>query len=195
MSQRRIRSNRRLTPIERLDIEVAGTVALDDRRGAGKTVSAFAELGDQPPLVALSLGIAAAGALRRDARLVQTGLRMLAAHSLSTMGKLLGKGLLDRTRPEDTIQQKRVYRLQEGGSEDGELRSMPSGHSAGATAVTIAAVQDYRHLTAPVAAAAGAVMLAQLPSKNHFLTDVLAGAAVGLVAGGISLLLIPPQTD
>ncbi len=38
---------------------------------------------------------------------------------------------------------------------------------------------------------AGAVMLAQLPSKNHFLSDVAAGAAIGLASAAIARLLIP----
>src|SRR5688500_5032220 len=60
------RVSRRLTSIEQADLFVAETVALDKRSRAGKAVARFAELGDQPPLVILSLGVAAVGALRRD---------------------------------------------------------------------------------------------------------------------------------
>ena len=192
MPKREPAKRRKLTPIETLDIEVARGVALDQRKASGKQLSLFAELGDQPPLVLLSLGVAAMGAVRRDERLARTGLRMLAAHALTTVGKLIGKGLIDRTRPAEALGKGR-YRLERGGSKQGRLRSMPSGHSGGVTALAVALAPDYPRQAVPAAAAAGAVMLAQLPSKNHFLSDVAAGAAIGLLAGGIARWLIPPQ--
>ena len=194
MSKRKSSRRRPLTPAEQLDLKVARAVALDKRKAPGKQVARFAELGDQPPLVLLSLGVTAVGALRRDERLARTGLRMLAAHALTTIGKLLGKGVVNRTRPTETLSNG-SYRLEEGESKDGRLRSMPSGHSAGVTALAVALAPDYPRYAAPAAAASGAVMLAQLPSKNHFLTDIAAGAAIGLLAGGIARLLIPPQDE
>ena len=194
MSKRKPTRARKLQPVERLDLKVARAVALDQGKAAGKQIARFAELGDQPPLVLLSLGVAAFGALRRDERLARTGLRMLAAHALTSIGKLIGKGLVDRTRPAEALGQGR-YRLEEGASKQGRLRSMPSGHSAGVTALAFALAPDYPRQAVPAAAAAGAVMLAQLPSKNHFLSDVAAGAAIGLLAGGIARWLIPPQGE
>ena len=190
MVSSKVRARRRLTRIEKVDLAVARKLALDEDGRPGKALAAFAELGDQPPLALLSLGVAAVGALRRDARLARTGLRMLAAHSLTTMAKRLGKGTIDRTRPEEALENGR-YRLEEGDSDDGELRSMPSGHSAGVTAVAIAASRDYPGLAAPAAGLGGAIMLAQLPSKNHFLSDVVAGAAIGVLAAFIADALIP----
>ena len=192
MSKRKSARRRPLTPVEQFDLKVARAVALDKRKAPGKQVARFAELGDQPPLVLLSLSVTAFGALRRDERLARTGLRMLAAHALTTIGKLFGKGVVNRTRPAETLREGR-YRMEEGASKDGQLRSMPSGHSAGVTALAVALAPDYPRHTVPTAAAAGAVMLAQLPSKNHFLSDVVAGAAIGLMAGGIARWLIPPQ--
>ena len=189
MSKKKANNGRKLTHVERVDLAVAETLALDPRQPPAKTIERMAELGDQPPLIILSLAVAAFGAFRRDERLMRTGLRMLAAQSLSIAGKTLGKGVIDRTRPEEMFE-KGDYRLEKGGSKDGRLRSMPSGHSAGATAVAIAALHDYPKRAAPIAAAAGAVMLAQLPSRNHFLTDVLAGAAIGAGAGLAAGLLI-----
>lgn len=185
-------SKRPLTRMEKLDLSVARRSALDPDRLPGRLVSRFAEIGDQPPLALLSLGVAAAGAIRRDERLARTGLRMLAALSLSAMAKTLGKGTIDRTRPEEMLENGN-YKLEEGDSRDGDLRSMPSGHSAGVTSVALAAIQDYPDRLAPAAIVAGAVMAAQLPSRNHFLTDIAAGAALGLVAGGLARLLVPPQ--
>lgn len=187
---RKPRSKRRLTPIEEVDLFVARTVALDKRGKPAKGLAAFAELGDQPPLVLLSLGVAATGAVTRNEKLARTGLRMLAAHSLTTVAKLIGKGLIDRTRPEDALRNGR-YRLQEGDSHEGRLRSMPSGHSAGVTAAVLAATHDYPEVAGPAAATGGAIMLAQLPAKNHFLSDVAAGAAIGLASAWIAQKLIP----
>lgn len=191
MSARKPRSTRQLTATEKVDLALARRVALDRRGKAGRAVSRFAELGDQPPLIALSVGVAALGVLRRDERLARTGLRMLAAHSLTTIAKLLGKGSIDRTRPDDALKNGR-YRLEQGDSRAGRLRSMPSGHSAGTTAVAIAAVRDYPRLAGPASGAAAAVMAAQLPARNHFLSDVVAGAAAGLASALIAGALIPP---
>ena len=169
---------------------VAREVALDKRSKAGKRLARFAEVGDQPPLIAHFLAVTATGALRRDEKLARTGLRMLAAHSLTTMAKLLGKDLIDRTRPAEALRNGR-YRLEKGDSRDGQLRSLPSGHSAGVTAVAMAASRDYPKVRSPSAAAGTAVMLAQLPAKNHFLSDIAAGAAIGLLSGLLAELLIP----
>jgi len=179
--------------VERVDLKVARTVGLDQRSLAGRWTAHFAEIGDQPLLVALSLSVAAIGAVRRDERMARTGLRMLAAHSLAGMGKLFGKDLVDRTRP-GALREK-AYRFEEGDSRDGRLRSMPSGHSAGAAAVAGAIVADYPAALVPLGLAATAIGAAQLPSRNHFLSDVIAGAALGLAATAVARLLIPLQND
>lgn len=191
MYSRKPRARRRLTPVEKVDLFVARKVAVDKRRRSGKLLARFAELGDQPPVTLLSIGLAGIGALRKDERLARTGLRMLVSHCLAIIAKQLGKGSVDRTRPAVAFEQGR-YRLQEGDSENSDLRSMPSGHSAGVAAVAYAATSDYPRLAVPVAMAGGAVMLAQLPSKNHFLSDVLAGAAIGLITGLAARKLVPP---
>lgn len=190
MSSRKLSARRRLTPVEKVDLSVARMAALDKRSRAGRNVARFAELGDQPPMILLSTGVIAAGALARNEKLARTGLRMLAAHSLTTMAKLLGKGLIDRTRPEETLRNGN-YRLEEGTSRDGRLRSMPSGHSAGVTGVALAATRDYPTLAIPAASAGGAIMLAQLPSKNHFLSDIIVGATIGFLSAAIATAVIP----
>ncbi|MDQ3077651.1 MAG: phosphatase PAP2 family protein [Pseudomonadota bacterium] len=179
----------RPSPIERLDLNVSRAVALDREDPPGRWVRRFAELGDQPPLLALCGGVVAAGLVRRDERLARTGLRMLAAHSLATMAKTLVKNSINRTRP-GALKDKK-YRLEEGDSRDGRLRSMPSGHSAGTVAVAGAIAADYPRGLVPVSVISTAVMSAQLPSRNHFLTDVIAGAAIGFAATAAARLLIP----
>ena len=79
-----------------------------------------------------------------------------------------------------------------GTSKDHRLQSMPSGHSAGVVAVTGAAIAGYPAVAIPAVAASGAIMAAQLPSRNHFLSDVAAGAAIGLAGFALARLILPP---
>ncbi len=63
-------------------------------------------------------------------------------------------------------------------------RSFPSGHAAGSFAVAVA--MSHRTGAAvkiPVFALAAAISVSRIDKRRHFLSDVLAGAAIGLVAG------------
>ncbi|MES2903120.1 MAG: phosphatase PAP2 family protein [Pseudomonadota bacterium] len=181
---------RALEAVERTDQAVADTLALDGRTRAARRTSAFAEAGDQPPLIILSLAVVAAGLAGGNSRIRRTGMRMLTAHSLATLFKLAIKDRIDRTRP--GARDEKGYRLEKGSSRDGRLRSMPSGHSAGVAAVAGAIAVDYPGARVPVAIAASAIGAAQLPSKNHFMSDVVVGAILGLAAAGIARVMIPP---
>ena len=183
-------AKRALRKVEKVDLKVSRKVSISKERAVGRWTRRFAEFGDQPPLVALSLGVIAAGLAGGHDRLRRTGFRMLTAHSLSTIAKLAGKGSIDRTRP-GALNEK-AYRLEKGHSRDGRLRSMPSGHSAGIVAVAGAVASDYPRALVPVAAASFAVGAAQLPSRNHFLSDVVVGAGIGLVVAGLARWLVPP---
>ncbi len=180
-----------LRSIERNDLKVAREVSLPKAKPVGKWTRRFAEVGDQPPLVAISLGVIAAGVVGGHDRLRRTGLRMLTAHSLSTIAKLAGKDRIDRTRP-GALNEK-PYRLAKGASHDGRLRSMPSGHSAGTVALAGAIAADYPGALLPLGAASAAVAAAQLPSRNHYLSDVVVGAVIGLAVAGLARLMIPAR--
>ena len=179
-----------LNKIERADLKVAHKASIPKANPVGAAIRRFAEVGDQPPLVAISLAVIAAGLVGGHDRLRRTGLRMLTAHSLSTIVKLAGKDRIDRTRP-GALNEK-AYKLEKGDSRDGRLRSMPSGHSAGIVAIAGAIAADYPHARVPAAVASVAVGAAQVPSRNHYLSDVVVGAAIGLAVAGLSRLLIPP---
>src|SRR5436190_12362605 len=127
MSSARPKTKRRLHPIERVDLAIANIAAIDGRSRAARRIGAGADLGDQPPLRWLCGFIVAAGAVRRDAKLVRTGLRMLAAHGVATAAKSFVKHRVDRTRPADAMENGR-YRLDKGESHQKRLTSMPSGH-------------------------------------------------------------------
>ncbi|RST31703.1 phosphatase PAP2 family protein [Sphingomonas ginkgonis] len=186
--------DRPLTTIERVDLAVARAVELDDKRQPGRSVKAFAGLGDQPPMQLLSAGIVVGALVTHNPRLRQAGLRMLCAHGLSTVAKGLVKNVVDRTRPNATLEG-RGYALEPGQSKEKDLRSMPSGHSAGTIAAAGAAMLDYPGAAPVIAAGALSICAAQLPSKNHFLSDVVAGAAIGAASAALACSLIPAAPD
>ena len=146
-----------------------------------KVVATLAELADQPPLIAASIGTIVIGLATKRADLARGGARMLASHLLATGAKLVIKRQFDRTRPGHALDHDGHHfsHSDEGGHEE---KSFPSGHTAGAVAVALAASHDIDGAAIPAALATGAVAAAQAPAGNHYLTDVAAGAAVGWAA-------------
>jgi undecaprenyl-diphosphatase len=180
----------RLRHVEQADLRLVPKVALDQHSLVGRAVASFAKIGDQPPMAVLSGTVVAAGLVRRDQRLARSGLRMLAAHSMSTMVKLLVKDLVDRTRPRALG--KKPYRAGPGDSKDSEMRSFPSGHSAGAAAVAGGLAPDFPLAAVPAALGATAIAAAQPASRNHFVSDAVAGVAIGIAVSLLARLLVPP---
>lgn len=179
-----------LKAVEKRDLALSRSLALPEEAAAARWTARLAELGDQPPLQLLCAATIAGGALRRDRRLFRAGLRMLAAHSLATLAKACVKDAVDRTRPGEAIAG-RKYRMTTGTSRDPGLRSMPSGHSAGTVAVATAALVDYPQAAGAALAGSAVVIGAQLPSRNHYLSDIAIGGLIGLVAFGASRVLLP----
>ena len=174
-------SKRALRKVERTDKAVADKLALDGRTRTAQHTSSFAELGDQPPLRLLCGVTIGFGLLRRDPKLVRSGLRMLAAHGIATGLKGVIKHRIDRTRPGEAMKNGR-YRLEPGKSHAKKLSSMPSGHSAGVAAVALAVGREYPSAAPAAGLGATSIIAAQLPSKNHFLSDVIVGAAIGIAS-------------
>ena len=65
---------------------------------------------------------------------------------------------------------------------DWEHNSMPSGHTAGAVAVSLALGREVDGAAVPAAMAAGAVAAVQPIAGNHYFSDVAVGAAIGWAA-------------
>lgn len=139
-----------------------------------------AEIADQPPLIAVSLGTLAIGLAFRRADLARGGARMLASHLLATAAKTAIKHQIDRTRPGRALDQGHD-RFEVDDTGDHEEKSFPSGHTAGAVAVALAASHDIKGAGVPAALATVAVAAAQPPSGHHYLSDVVVGGAVGWV--------------
>jgi membrane-associated phospholipid phosphatase len=170
--------------VEEADLATAHRVADWRHHPVVAGLGRLSELADQPPLYTLAAGTAALGAMRGDARLFRAGLRMLAAQWLATEAKTIIKRRVDRTRPHVPVEGG-TYRMEPGKSREKALSSFPSGHTAGAVAVARAYASEYPEFTKPAVAAAVLVGLIQVPRCKHFLTDIAAGAVIGLGAGAL----------
>lgn len=148
-----------------------------------KAFATFLEAADQPPLIIASAGTFAIGLLAKRGDVARGGARMLAAHLLATGGKLAVKHQFDRTRPSEAAQSgHRFARGDEGGHAE---KSFPSGHTAGAVAVARAASHEIDGAALPATLATALVAGGQAPAGNHYLSDVIAGAAIGWAAEAV----------
>ena len=134
----------------------------------------------------LWLGVAAALAATGRPRPRRAAVRGLASVALaSTASNVIGKGLTGRARPSAPVPPAR--RL----AHDVRTTSFPSGHAASAAAFATGAALELPALAAPVGALAAAVGASRVVTGVHFPSDVLAGFAVGVGAGALTLRLRP----
>lgn len=169
---------------ERADIAATEGLAPVLRSRVGQALGQLGNLADEPPLLALSVGVGLAGVVLGKPRLVRTGARMVSAHLISTGLKEIGKDHIDRTRP-GALLDKRRYRMSWGRSRRAALRAFPSGHTAGAIALAAAASREYP-VQRPAFAAAATMGALQVMRLAHFPGDVLAGALLGFFSEGMS---------
>ena len=139
------------------------------------------ELADQPQLIVGALGTIGAGLVTRRADLTRGGARMLAAHLVATAMKTAIKHRVDRSRPEHEMDGGGTT-LRKGRSDEHELNSFPSGHTAGAVAVARALSRDVEGTALSATLAAGAVAATQPITGSHHFSDVVAGAMIGWLA-------------
>ena len=169
------------SPLEQADAAVADVLVPFSGKGVVRAIGAVSDLTDQEPIYAASGATIAVGLAMRDVRTVRAGTRTLAAHLLATALRGVVKQLVDRTRPVAAAE-RGEYELGKGERFESDFNSFPSGHTAGAVAVARALGRHYPgsyHSWMGVAAAAAA---AQVLRSKHYVTDVVAGAAIGLIA-------------
>jgi len=117
------------------------------------------------------------GRKKNDGRARETGL--LSAEALVDSAIVEGalKGITQRARPADGVERSEFF---DGGS------SFPSGHSTQAWAVATVIANEYRdRRSVQIAAygAAAAVSVARFTGQKHYLSDVVAGSALGYAIG------------
>jgi len=167
--------------VEKADREATHKAAKHRDEPLVKATGFLAEIGDQPQLVATSIGTVVIGVLARRPDVIRGGVRMLAAHAAATFVKSAIKASIDRTRPEKAIEDGNA-RFEPGESRDHDQNSFPSGHTAGAVAVARAVSRDIQGAGGPAALISGAVAAAQPVNGKHYLSDLVVGAAVGWIA-------------
>ena len=179
--RKRQKNGRKLSGVEQADLEVAEHLAPIHDSLPVRALGPIAEIGDQPPLYALTGGVIAAGLARRDWRLTHSGARLMAAHVAATVLKTILKRCVDRTRPA-RIAQDGDYKLGKGRRDESDYNSFPSGHTASSVAVARAFGRAYPQLNGAALAAAGGIAGLQVIRSKHFPSDIVAGAAIGLAA-------------
>ena len=167
-----------VTAVEQADRRI--TTKVNGQRDAWpmRVIGTASEIGDQPQMRTICAATVLLGLARRDRHLAETGLRMLAAHTIATWGKSGIKAVIDRRRPKDGDDP----RLCPGDSDRHEDNSFPSGHSAGAVAVGEALARAYPDHAVGARGAVLSVAVVQVPRGTHYAGDVVAGIAIGLIA-------------
>ena len=146
-----------------------------------RALSNVGGLGDQGPLRVVAGVTGLTGLLSGDRRLIRAGIRMILAHELATALKNVVKHRVDRHRPKQA-KRRDDRKLKKGKRTQKAVTSFPSGHSAGSIATARAFSREFPEYSAPAIGAAATVAAAQVPKRTHYITDVVAGLAVGLVA-------------
>lgn len=157
---------------------------------AMRLLERLGKTGDQPPMLTLSGAVLAAGFLAERPRMMFAGARMIAAHLLATGAKHVIKRRIDRERPGQR-NASRAPHPRPGRRDTKAITSFPSGHTAGTIAVARAFGRAYPEHAATALGAAGVVATAQVAAGKHYLSDVLAGVAIGIVAEAAVAKLAP----
>lgn len=174
--------------LEQADKEFAQQASRHREDPAVEALGTFSEIADQIPLSLVCGSVILGGMLSNRLELTQTGLRMMTAHVLANSVKRLIKNRVRRTRPHVMIEEQ-TYRFEPGNSQGGHESSFPSGHTAGAVSVAVIVAHDAPTLATPAYLAAALIGGIQVPRAKHYLSDVAAGAALGLLAGKATLAL------
>ncbi|WP_419816826.1 phosphatase PAP2 family protein [Glacieibacterium sp.] len=166
---------------EQADIAVANAVEPLQDTAPVKALGWASEIADQPQLISSCIAVGVAGLVLGSRRLARTGGRMLAAELLVTKLKSLIKHRIDRSRPAE-LAKGHGYTAEAGNDTSSEMSSFPSGHTGGAVAVARAFARDYPEQAVVGYGVAAAIAVIQVPRGKHYVSDLIAGALLGVAA-------------
>lgn len=165
---------------EKADLAVAEALLPYRTTPPARLLAEVGGFGDQPPLYAATGAVTATALLLGDWKLARAGARMVAVHVAAILIKDVVKRLVDRTRP--NLIEGQDYEMRQGRRTAHDHTSFPSGHTASSVAVACALGRDYP-AAAPAAVTAAAIIgTAQVGASRHYASDVIAGAAIGILA-------------
>jgi hypothetical protein len=140
-------------------------------------VDAGGSYGNGGYLAAFSAATWGFGALSRDEELRHTGSAMMKGLLLDAIVVASLKSAVGRSRPDGS-----------------DSRSFPSGHTSGAFAIsTVLARRHGLRVAIPAYGLAALAAVARMEDKRHYLSDVVAGAALGVAIG--QLVTPKPRQD
>jgi membrane-associated phospholipid phosphatase len=149
-----------------------------DHRSSGSNAAARVFRNGGEPLVVLGIsgGILAAGVISGRPPLERSGGRVLTSVVVAGATTAIIKRVIGRVRPSDTTD---PYVFQPFSDHD----AFPSGHAtvAFALATSLSEEIDNRWATAGLYAFAAGTAWSRVNDQRHWLSDVLAGAAVGFI--------------
>jgi membrane-associated phospholipid phosphatase len=148
-----------------------------ESNGQVKASNGISYAGSVYSLAAVATTFYVVGRKNDNYRARETGLLSAEAMVDSVIVEGVLKGITQRARPSDGAERSEFF---DGGS------SFPSGHSTQVWAVATVIANEYKHKTAVQIAAYGvasAVSVARFTSHKHYISDVIAGSAMGYGIG------------
>lgn len=161
-----------LKHIPRLDRIGSARLSLRRRTFLDKVVLPATEAANGVPLwVACGAGLAATGSRGRRV----AGRALVSTAVSSALADQVIKRLVGRSRPAWSWARRTRHR---------DSGSFPSGHTATAAAFTVTALLEWPVVGTLLVLLAGLVGYARVYSRQHYLLDVLGGAALGATVAG-----------
>jgi len=150
-----------------------------DRRSAGRDdwARAMRRFGQLEVFGTVTLGLVATGLVSGDANLTRAGGRLAATLALAGATSTLAKLALGRPRPSESLDV-------DGYAPFSGQDAMPSGHTTMAFALATALSDDIHRPWATIGlyTLASGVGWSRINDNRHWLTDVAAGAALGITS-------------